>query len=295
MKEPLVSVIVITYNSSKYVLETLESTKVQTYKNIELIISDDGSTDDTIEICRNWLENNQQRFKYSKLITVEKNTGIPANCNRGVKASNGEWVKIIAGDDILKFKAISNYLRFVNNNENIQVLQSEVSHFNDTFEDKNFIASSDFKNHKFFYLPSKKQYRELLIRNRLSAPAVIFKKEVYSQVYGFDEEFKYIEDHPFYLKILSKGIKIWLTKDVNVGYRIHNKSVQKNSKPFVSAKFLDEAMLIFNKYRVKDLPVYYKIKIFLKIKLLIFLDKNGFNKRKWLNHKIYYIVNKLFQ
>ncbi len=53
---PLVSIIVITYNSSKYVLETLESAKAQTYQNIELIVSDDGSTDNTIEICKIWIE-----------------------------------------------------------------------------------------------------------------------------------------------------------------------------------------------------------------------------------------------
>ena len=52
---PLVSVVVITYNSAKFVIETLESVKSQTYKNIELIISDDCSTDDTVERCRLWL------------------------------------------------------------------------------------------------------------------------------------------------------------------------------------------------------------------------------------------------
>lgn len=56
MKNPLVSVIVITYNSSKYVLETLNSVAAQTYDNIELIISDDCSVDNTVEICRNWLK-----------------------------------------------------------------------------------------------------------------------------------------------------------------------------------------------------------------------------------------------
>ena len=100
-KSPLVSIIVITYNSSKYVLETLESAKAQTYKNIELIISDDGSKDGTINICEKWIEENEFHFKRTKIITVEKNTGIPANCNRGVNSSNGEWVKLIAGDDIL--------------------------------------------------------------------------------------------------------------------------------------------------------------------------------------------------
>ena len=86
MENPLVSIIVITYNSSKYVLETLESAKAQTYQNIELIISDDGSQDETVELCEKWLAENKDRFIDSQIITVEKNTGIPANCNRGVKA-----------------------------------------------------------------------------------------------------------------------------------------------------------------------------------------------------------------
>ncbi len=54
-ENPLVSIIVCTYNSSKYVLETLESAKEQTYQNVELIVSDDCSTDNTVELCRKWI------------------------------------------------------------------------------------------------------------------------------------------------------------------------------------------------------------------------------------------------
>lgn len=90
MENPLVSIIVITYNSAKYVLETLESARAQTYQNIELIISDDGSQDDTIVICENWFLENRDRFYDTQLITVEHNSGIPANCIRGVRALHGE-------------------------------------------------------------------------------------------------------------------------------------------------------------------------------------------------------------
>ena len=78
IEQPLVSIIVITYNSSKYVLETLESAKAQTYQNIELIVSDDCSTDNTVEICQNGSKTKNDLF-VMKLITVEKHRH-PANC-----------------------------------------------------------------------------------------------------------------------------------------------------------------------------------------------------------------------
>ena len=106
----LVSVVLITYNSSSYVLDTLESVKNQTWDNIELIVSDDGSTDDTITICSSWIAENQNRFYKVVLITVAENTGIPSNCNRGLRATQGEWLKIISGDDILLNSCISQYL-----------------------------------------------------------------------------------------------------------------------------------------------------------------------------------------
>ena len=70
----MVSIIVITYNSAKYVLETLESARAQTYQNIELIISDDGSQDNTVEMCKDWLSENNKCFVSTELLTVEKNT-----------------------------------------------------------------------------------------------------------------------------------------------------------------------------------------------------------------------------
>ena len=72
-ENPLVSIIVITYNSAKYVLETLESARYQTYQNIELIVSDDCSVDNTVEICNNWIKKNSNRFARVELITVNKN------------------------------------------------------------------------------------------------------------------------------------------------------------------------------------------------------------------------------
>ena len=67
----VVSVCVITYNSSKYVLETLESIRMQSYQNIELIICDDCSKDDTVEICKRWIQSYSARFINVLLIEAE--------------------------------------------------------------------------------------------------------------------------------------------------------------------------------------------------------------------------------
>ena len=74
IKQPLVSIIVVTYNSSQYVLDTLESIKKQMWQNIELIVTDDCSTDSTLEICSNSVEKNKHNFIRTKIITYHRNT-----------------------------------------------------------------------------------------------------------------------------------------------------------------------------------------------------------------------------
>jgi alpha-1,3-rhamnosyltransferase len=71
-------------------LETLDSIKAQTYDNIELIISDDYSSDNTVDICREWLSKHKDSFVSVKLITSDKNTGIAPNANRGWYQARGE-------------------------------------------------------------------------------------------------------------------------------------------------------------------------------------------------------------
>ena len=110
-KKPLVSV--VTFNSEKFVFDTLESVKGQTYQNIELIITDDSSTDNTVAICSKWISENKERFTGVRLITSDFNTGITANRNRGFFAANGDWIKHVDGDDLLLPSCVQDYVEFV--------------------------------------------------------------------------------------------------------------------------------------------------------------------------------------
>mgnify|MGYP002655259940 CR=1 FL=1 len=92
--QPTVTILVVTYNSAEFVIDTLESIRRQSWATLQLIIADDGSKDNTLQLCSNWLQEHQQRFIDCKLVTTEKNTGTCGNLNRGLQYVNGEWIKI---------------------------------------------------------------------------------------------------------------------------------------------------------------------------------------------------------
>ena len=123
---PLISVGVIAYNSAEYILDLLESVKAQTYQNIELIVADDKSSDDTVKKCNEWISQNKERFVRTEVIVPEQNTGTAGNYNRALFASNGEWMKFIDGDDIM-FAAFQQHMLGVDTGTIALVLRSHVT------------------------------------------------------------------------------------------------------------------------------------------------------------------------
>lgn len=94
---PLVTVYVTCYNQERYIVETLESVRAQTYPNMELIVCDDCSTDGSREIIRRWLTD---RWPEARFIQHERNTGICRSLNEIIRASRGTYLAGIAGDDL---------------------------------------------------------------------------------------------------------------------------------------------------------------------------------------------------
>ena len=97
MKPPLVSVVICTYNQQNFVRETLDSVLAQTYPNIEIIVGDDGSTDTTPEILREYATRFPNKIK---VVLSPINTGIPSNINRAMAQHTGEFVAWLDGDDV---------------------------------------------------------------------------------------------------------------------------------------------------------------------------------------------------
>ena len=108
-KLPMISFVVTSFNYGKFILTTLESIKAQTYKNFEIIIVDDCSSDNSCEIIEDFISYNQD-LKIT-LIKHEKNMGQFASMITGLKAAQGEFISFIDSDDILKPQYAQNHIR----------------------------------------------------------------------------------------------------------------------------------------------------------------------------------------
>lgn len=225
-----VTVAITTYQSALFIIETLESIYHQTYEDILLVISDDASTDDTLALVYKWiaLETNRKRFLGIEVITVPENTGVAANCNRMIAAAKSEWIKSIAGDDILLPNCLADNMAFVSNNPDVSIVFSQVKTFQDTFEAKNYVRTTPLNFPDNLMHPdrsAKDQYALLLVTDRIHyTPSYFFNKQAVLKVGGYDESGRFIEDYPMWLKLTQSGERLHYFHKPTVGYRIHSQA-----------------------------------------------------------------------
>ena len=220
METPLVSVCIITYNSSEYILEALESVKDQTYKNIELIVADDCSSDDTVALCNRWIAENKKRFVRVEVIVPPHNTGTSANYNRAVKASRGEWIKIFDGDDFLAPNCIEDNIAFVSENSEALVVFSEAGRFKNGYRDHTVRFYDNFRR-TFFNNDVHGQLLRALHNNDMSSATFFIKAQLLKDN-PYNERYGLLEDMPKWIDLLRKGNKFyffdkeWQLKRLNV-------------------------------------------------------------------------------
>lgn len=215
-KATLVSVIVITYNSAATVIETLDSIKNQDYPNVELIVADDCSKDDTTDVVKKWLDDNGSRFVRVELVTSSNNTGVSGNLNRGLERCQGKWVKIIAGDDLLLQNCISDNVLCANMKNGVCAIFSRAQFFGDADVCKRY----EHFGYGFYGLNNRERYLLILTYNTILAPTEFLSREYLTSVGGYDEEIPFIEDWPFWIRMFRDNCKIAFINKETVKYRM---------------------------------------------------------------------------
>lgn len=200
-----VSVIMPCFNDGKYIQESIECALNQTYKNIELIIIDDGSTEqETINILKNIKDNRIKILNTSRL-------GPSGARNKGINECDGDYILPLDSDDIIDETYIEKAVNIIESNSNIGIVYCEAELFGER-EGK-------------WELPSY-SIGEMLVNNVIFVTA-LFRKKDWELVGGFDISFKKgLEDYDFWLSILELGRDAVQIPEILFRYRI--KPVSRN-------------------------------------------------------------------
>ena len=215
---PLVSIGIALYNGAEYITETLNSINNQTYSNIEIIIVDDGSKDDSLDVCRRWEPFSLFPVFFSKNVS---NFGLPATRNVLLSKSNGKYLSLFDQDDIMLPNKIKNDVSFFEKQkENVVLIYSDL---NLITENGNPFGNGYFDRIDFKGQKEEDLFIELIKSNFIPAPSVMVRSEILKKTEGYDESLQF-DDWDMWLR-LAKEYKFVFHKEVNVNYRIHKSSM----------------------------------------------------------------------
>jgi glycosyltransferase involved in cell wall biosynthesis len=183
-KNPLISVIIPTYNRGWIIKEAIDSVLAQEYINYELIVVDDGSIDDTHDILNSY----QKNF----LVLRQNNKGVSAARNRGFAAASGRFIAFLDSDDIWLPQKLSQQVDFFHSNPDALICQTEEIWI------RNNVRVNPKKRHK---KPSGMIFEPSLSLCLVSPSAVMIKKNLFEEVGLFDETLPACEDYDLWLRV----------------------------------------------------------------------------------------------
>ncbi len=212
----LVSIITPAYNSSKTIGETIESVISQTYLNWEMLIVDDCSTDNTVEIVRKYAETN----KNIKLICLNKNSGSAIARNVAIKQANGRYIALLDSDDVWKPEKLKRQLSFMQRNN-----------YAFTFTAYEVFRNSADEKRKIFEVPTQINYRQYMPNSIIGCLTVMVDLQ---QIPDFHMEEGYLEDVLTWMFYLRQGIIAYGLNENLASYRLVEGS--KSSKKLKNAQ-----------------------------------------------------------
>lgn len=239
MNDPKVSILIPLYNSEEYIAETIDSCLDQTYDNIEIIIVDDGSTDSSLDIAREY-ENKHKNIK----VDVQKNSGAPVARNRAFALSTGDYIQYIDADDLMQPDKIYLQMEVLKNSDDLTIVFGKYGYFKKTIE------NTEWKD-----LPVNKNYnsgKQFLLELWESGMAVIphmwlTPRKLIEKSGGWDESLAKNQDGEFFARVVFRASKVLFIEN-SIGYyrRDNENSISKQ----VSKKALRAAMKSYDAYAI---------------------------------------------
>ena len=224
-KNPKVSVIIAAYNGEKYISDAIESVFNQTYENIEVIVIDDGSTDNTAERIKLYLS----RVKY----LYQDNAGVANARNSAIQNSQGEFIAFLDHDDIWLPVKIERQVDYFLKNSQSKFVHTPVRYINHLGE---IIEPSGYWG-KLKFNGEVKDVKEIFMHFAMLQSTMMIKKEIFDEIGLWDQAFTSGDGYDLCLRIALKYTLGFINEPLAL-YRLHDSNISKNEIRFDLAKIM---------------------------------------------------------
>jgi glycosyltransferase involved in cell wall biosynthesis len=271
-----ISVIIPTYNRANLLMRSINSVLNQTYKDFELIVINDGSTDNTGEIVEN-LRKNDERIIYIKI----DNSGGPAHPkNIGIKKAQGEYIAFLDDDDEWMPTKLEKQISLFEktNKEDLTIVSCDSVVIDNKGETA--VKTSKITNYGL---------RDLLIKNSIFTGTVLVRSLAIQNIDLFDEKLKFLEDWDMWIRILSKDKKIEFYPEILFKYNVGNTNTTKKINDVKKIEALEyvfkKNILLYEKYKISHI-------IMFRIGVKYYLAKKYEVAKRHFKHS--FLKNKLY-
>ena len=277
---------VCTYNSENFILETLESIKYQIESygdnwDVTLVVSDDASSDKTVELVKEWCQRNEGIFEDCILLASEKNQGIAHNYARIVSNIKTEYFKTIDGDDIISSCNIFEQIIKIND-DNMSVF------FPIRFTGvQTYVKDADYADMYYYYVQKHNHRKDVImfetVKPFITPEVCLRRKYLTDACLEFVKEYIQFEDDTslFYILKNNMNMTIDFYLEPMILYRVHDRSLSNGVESAHQIKFLDDL------HRFKRCLLHSEKNIFIKIIIFLvvcdtFRMKHRFSAKKSL-------------
>lgn len=248
MKEPLVSVIILNYNGENDLIECFNSLKNVKYQNVELILVDNGSSDNSIEIVRN-------KYEDVRIIELGTNTGFSLGNNLGVLRANGDYIALLNMDTVVDENWLTELVITAQKTPKIGVVASKIYYYNE----KNVIdyagSTCDIYGNTA-HVGAENKDNNYLNQQRMTfyacGASLLFKKELYNKIGLFDPlYYMYYEDVDFSWRTWICGYEVVYTPKSHIYHKINR--VRHNFPRIIYMTQRNKLRTLLKNYELKTL------------------------------------------
>lgn len=245
---PLISVIMSVYNDEKYIHDSINSIINQSYSNIEFLIIDDNSSDNSAGIISDYSKKDS-RILYFK---NEHNKGLTENLNYLISKCSGKYIARMDADDISSNNRLKIQTSYLESHPNIDVLGGAVQEFDDF---NNLFSIRTYPTN-----PSDVK-KQIAISSPLCHPTVVFRKRIFDNGIRYNKKYKTTQDLDLWFKLITLGYKIANISDVVLKFRLNNDIANRRSNKKSTNEFVIYFNGIYNLYGLNYRLIYPLIRL----------------------------------